>query len=258
MKNSILAPAEHPASDGKSSTPQPWMLMLKIVQIRAFCRTAITSESGPRYAKRTVKQIRFLNPKNKIMKLHSTSLAAALVLALGCSPALAADEHADHKARKDPMTEVLKDREGKSFESTFLSLMIHHHQSGKKMAAMAKDKATDPELKKMAAKIEKQQGEEIDKMTGWLKEWYDKAPDSSIVPDATKIMEAETSAGLEAKKGEDFDHFFAMKMAEHHAGGIAMAKLATEHAEHAEAKSFAKEMIQMQSEEREKLLKHGK
>lgn len=258
MMTSTSMPAERSASDGKSASQRTRCLIQKVSHARAFWRSTNTPGSGPHYAKRMVKQLGFLNPKNKIMRLHPTSLAAALVLALGCSPALAADEHADHKAHKDPMTEVLKDREGKTFESRFLSLMIHHHQSGKKMAAMAMDKATDPELKKMAAKIEKQQGEEIEKMTGWLKEWHGQAPDSSIVPAESKKMEAETSSALEAKKGDDFDHFFAMKMAEHHAGGIAMAKLATEHAEHAEAKSFAKEMIQMQSEEREKLLKHGK
>jgi uncharacterized protein (DUF305 family) len=190
------------------------------------------------------------------MKLKLTTLATAFALSLTCLPALADDKHGDAKASKDPMVAVLHHQEdAKSFESTFLSLMIHHHQSGKKMASSAKQKATNGELKELATKIDKQQGEEIEKMTSWLKQWHDKAPDHSIIPEETKKMEAETSAMLEAKTGADFDKLFASKMAEHHASGIAMAKLAEGKAEHEEVKTFAKKMIAMQEEEKEKLQK---
>jgi uncharacterized protein (DUF305 family) len=136
--------------------------------------------------------------------------------------------------------------------------MIHHHESGRKMATAAKEKATDPELKELAAKIDEQQGKEIEKMTKWLKDWHDEAPDDSLVPEETKKMEAATGSALASAKGKDFDRLFAAKMAEHHASGIAMAELATEHAEHAEAKNFAKEMIAMQSQEKETLMRHAK
>lgn len=189
------------------------------------------------------------------MKLKSISIPALVAIAVTCLPAFAVEKQAGDKASPDPMTAVLKEHEGTSFEPTFLSLMIHHHQSGKKMALVAMEKATDADLKQLAAKIEKQQSEEITTMTKWLKEWHGKSPDSSMVPDETKKMEASTSASLGSKSGVEFDRFFATSMAEHHAGGIAMAKLALDHAEHAEVKAMAKKMIAMQEEEKEKLLK---
>jgi len=193
------------------------------------------------------------------MKLKFTSFATAFAISLTCLPAMADDKPRDAKASKDPMVAVLKDRgDAKSFESTFLSLMIHHHQSGRKMASYAKQKAGNGELKELATKIDSQQGEEIEKMTSWLKQWHDKSPDHSIVPDETKKMEAATSSKLESASGKEFAQLFASKMAEHHASGIAMAKLAQDKAEHQEMKTFAKKMITMQEEEREKLLKLAK
>jgi len=189
------------------------------------------------------------------MKLKTTSIAAVAVLTFTCLPVLADEKHPDIKAAPDPMVTVLKEHEGKSFEPRFLSLMIHHHSSGKKMAHVAVQKATNADLKELAAKIEKQQTVEIGTMTNWLKEWHGNSPDSSIVPEESKKMEAAVGASLESKDGAEFDKFFASKMAEHHASGIAMAKLATDQAEHDDLKAMAKKMIAMQEEEKRTLLK---
>lgn len=222
---------------------------------RMFTHLAIsaTPVNGPVLAKWREKQFRFLNPNCKIMKLKSASLAAVVALSFVALPALADDHDGNPKPKQDPMVKVLKEEDGKAFESAFLSLMIHHHESGKKMAAVAEGKATNPELKELAAKIGKQQTKEIAQMTTWLKEWHSKSPDHSIVPEESKKMEAEVSASLESKNGVEFDKFFAGKMAEHHASAIAMAKLAEHHSEHDEVKAMAKEMVAMQEKEKEKL-----
>jgi uncharacterized protein (DUF305 family) len=224
-----------------------------VARMFAHLATSATLVNGPVLAKWMEKQFRFLNPNCKIMKLKSASLAVVAALTFVALPALADDHDGNGKAMQDPMVKVLKEQDGKAFESAFLSLMIHHHESGKKMASLGEKKATSPELKELAAKIGKQQTKEIAQMTTWLKEWHSKSPDHSIVPEESKKMEASVSASLESKSGAEFDKFFASKMAEHHASAIEMAKLEEHHSEHAEVKAMAKEMVAMQEKEKEKL-----
>ena len=54
---------------------------------------------------------------------------------------------------------------------TFAQQMIPHHQQAIEMARLADGRAADPEVKNLAAAIEKAQDPEIDTMKGWLKSW---------------------------------------------------------------------------------------
>lgn len=53
----------------------------------------------------------------------------------------------------------------------FVQMMIPHHKQGIEIVRVAREKATTPELKTLAAAIESTQGDEITTMTGWLKAW---------------------------------------------------------------------------------------
>jgi uncharacterized protein (DUF305 family) len=57
-------------------------------------------------------------------------------------------------------------------EATFMSLMIPHHQGAIDMARLVPDRANHQELKDLAQAIVQSQGEEIDRMNGWLTSWY--------------------------------------------------------------------------------------
>jgi uncharacterized protein (DUF305 family) len=49
--------------------------------------------------------------------------------------------------------------------------MIPHHQQAVEMATLAETRASDPEIKQLAAKIKTAQAPEITTMTGWLTAW---------------------------------------------------------------------------------------
>jgi uncharacterized protein (DUF305 family) len=57
-------------------------------------------------------------------------------------------------------------------EVVFLSQMIPHHQSAIDMANLVLDRAAHQELKDLAKSIIQSQGDEINKMNGWLGSWY--------------------------------------------------------------------------------------
>ena len=57
-------------------------------------------------------------------------------------------------------------------EVVFLSQMIPHHQSAIDMANLVPDRAAHQELKDLARGIVQSQGDEINKMNGWLGSWY--------------------------------------------------------------------------------------
>lgn len=58
------------------------------------------------------------------------------------------------------------------FDKAFLQMMPEHHHMAVEMAEQAEKKATHPELKDLAAKIVKDQSEEIKQMKGWAQAWF--------------------------------------------------------------------------------------
>ncbi len=178
-----------------------------------------------------------------------------LIAALLPAVALAADE--SKSGGKDPMTAELSEMKGEDFEAAYLAMMIHHHQDGVKMGEMVPSKGKSDKLKEMAKKIVADQQKEIGQMTGWLKQWHNQSPGDHKMPAESIKMMQDHMAQLKSAQGEEFDKMFAKLMAHHHEGGISMARLAVEKAQHKEVKDMAKKMISSQTEEREQLLKMG-
>ena len=54
----------------------------------------------------------------------------------------------------------------------FVRMMIPHHQSAIDMAMLVPDRAAHQELKDLAKSVIQSQGDEINKMNGWLGSWY--------------------------------------------------------------------------------------
>lgn len=157
-----------------------------------------------------------------------------------------------------PMTDMLKGKSGDEFEANYLGMMIMHHTDGVKMANVAVEKASSPELKQIMQKTTKEQQGEIDKMTGWLKQWHNKTPgDFTMSPEMEQMMQ-KTMSELQGLSGADFDKMFAKHMAEHHADAIAMSKMTQSKAKHAEVKKLAGDIVSSQTAEREKLMKIAK
>ena len=57
-------------------------------------------------------------------------------------------------------------------ETTFMSLMVPHHQEAVDMAGLVPDRAAHQELKDLAQSIIQSQTTEIQTMNAWLAAWY--------------------------------------------------------------------------------------
>ena len=114
---------------------------------------------------------------------------------------------------------------------TFAQGMIPHHRQALEMAELAADRASSAQVKDLAARIEKAQDPEIEKMTGWLKTWGEDVPedgDSMSGMDHSGggmagMMDDADMEQLEKASGEAFDTAFLTMMVEHHEGAVQMA-----------------------------------
>src|SRR6266480_4926791 len=86
------------------------------------------------------------------------------------SPKEVANEKAD-KEMKPPMS-MLSEKHDADFDKAFLEMMPKHHHMAVEMAEQAEKKATHPELKELAAKIAKDQQQEIKQMKSWAQSWF--------------------------------------------------------------------------------------
>lgn len=131
---------------------------------------------------------------------------------------------------------------------TFAQQMIPHHEQAVEMATMAQERASSPEVKQLAAKIEAAQGPEIDTMTGWLEDWGQEAPSDSMGgmddsgSDMSGMMSDAEMESMGAATGAEFDQMFLTMMIEHHTGAIEMAKTEQQAGENPDAIALAEKI----------------
>lgn len=110
---------------------------------------------------------------------------------------------------------------------TFAQQMIPHHSQALEMARLAVDRAQDPEVKELAARIEGAQEPEIEQMQGWLEAWGED-PESEVMDGMDHggdgMMSDQDMSRLEAATGGEFDAMFVEMMIEHHSGAVEMAE----------------------------------
>ena len=86
------------------------------------------------------------------------------------SPKEVANEAADKEMK--PHMSMLSGKHDADFDKAFLDMMPKHHHAAVEMAEQAEKKATHPELKEFAAKIAKDQQQEIKQMKNWAQSWF--------------------------------------------------------------------------------------
>jgi len=86
------------------------------------------------------------------------------------SPKEVANEKADKEMK--PHMSMLQAKKDADFDKAFLEMMPKHHHMAVEMAEQAEKKATHPELKELAAKIAKDQQNEIKQMKSWATSWF--------------------------------------------------------------------------------------
>src|SRR5712692_7645416 len=170
-----------------------------------------------------------------------------LIAAFTVVSAVAALAH-NPNGKPDPMNASLEVLKGAEFEQSFLQQMIQHHRSALEMAKLASAQTTRTELRDFASKMIANQQQEIDKMSGWLKSWYNASPKEVANEAADKEMKMHMSMFSE-KRDADFDKAFVEMMPKHHHAGVEMAEQAEKKATHSELKEFAAKLAKDQEQE---------
>lgn len=133
----------------------------------------------------------------------------------------------------------------------FIDTMAMHHKMAIDMASLAGSRAAHAELKTMASKMIEDQQKETAQLKGWREQWYPSKPEAMNMnmPGMPESMKGMSMDKLAAAKGEEFDRMFIDMMSRHHAGAIKMSETAAPKLQHAELKTFAKNLIAAQKEE---------
>jgi uncharacterized protein (DUF305 family) len=109
-------------------------------------------------------------------------------------------------------------------DTTFVHMMIVHHQQAIEMAKLAPDRAANERLGALADRIAAAQPFEINFLRTWLKERS--LPENDPAHDHTSMpgMQSDADmAALAASTGAAFDAKFAAMMTDHHRGALRMA-----------------------------------
>lgn len=79
-----------------------------------------------------------------------------------------------HMGGMEGDVEALTSVSDSDFDREFILQMIPHHEMALMMASMLRSGTEREEMKQLAKNITASQSQEIEKMRGWLKAWYDK------------------------------------------------------------------------------------
>lgn len=189
--------------------------------------------------------------------LLGISAAAVVALAAGCG---SSDNGAStQETGSETSTSTSSARaEHNDQDVAFAQGMIPHHQQAVDMAEMAKEKATNPQVKDLASRIEGAQAPEIQQLTEMLGQWG--AAVESTTSDMPGMDHGDMSGGdgmmtseemqkLDQATGADFDRMWVQMMIEHHQGAVDMAKAELEKGENADAKALAQKISDAQEAE---------
>ncbi|MEU8108351.1 DUF305 domain-containing protein [Nonomuraea muscovyensis] len=127
-------------------------------------------------------------------------------------------------------------------ESDYLSQMVPHHEEAV-TAARQLERSDRPEMQRLGRSIVETQSAEIEKMKGWLAQWY---PSSSTPTPASTMMR-----DLSGLSGEELDKAFLQDMLPHHMVAIMMSQqlLMSGQAQHSEVADFARSVRDGQHDE---------
>jgi uncharacterized protein (DUF305 family) len=111
----------------------------------------------------------------------------------------------------------------------FMQGMIGHHAQALEMTSLLSTSSTDPDMKKLAHRIELSQADEIKMMKEWLQARGQPLPDEHAHHgDGAKLMPGMLTADemkrLAAATGAEFDRLFLDYMIKHHLGALTMVK----------------------------------
>ena len=126
----------------------------------------------------------------------------------------------------------------------FLQNMILHHARTITMTQMARNQATSPQVKDLAARIETEQSPQTQQMSALLTEWGVPAPASA---GSTGALGATGNGQLPATvSGAAFDRMFLQIMTVHHQGAVDMSQTELAQGTNPATRTLAQQIISTQ------------
>jgi uncharacterized protein (DUF305 family) len=179
-------------------------------------------------------------------KMAAAVVAAGVILLAGCSGGNHDMSDMDHGSAS-----AKPNGNHNSADVEFATMMIPHHQQALEMAELAGERASNPEVKKLAGKIEKAQDPEIKLMSGWLRGWGEPVPSPGMMGghDMPGLMSDQDMKALEKASGEDFDRMFLEMMIRHHQGAVDMAETELKEGKDPAVRKLAKSIATSQTAE---------
>ena len=129
----------------------------------------------------------------------------------------------------------------------FAQMMIPHHQQAVDMGTLAETRASNPEVKALAAQIKAEQAPEIAEMKSWLTKAGASLDMGHTMAMGGMLTETDMAA-LEKASGAEFDRLFLKGMIGHHEGAIHMAQMVID-STNAEAKALGEAIIDSQTKQ---------
>ena len=205
---------------------------------------------------------------NKFAVYSLVTLLTASAIATSITNSVTAKEWNQAQAPSQPNSNPTHQGMEKSTEvdKTFIEMMIPHHQGAVEMAQMAVNQAKNPEVKKLAESIIKDQNREVQQMQTWYKQWYGAqiptnnmnmqmhhgmGQEMMMVMQQQEMMDKEMIAALQ--NASNFDRKFLREMTNHHQMALMMAGMVVDSAVRPETRKLAQSVIQSQSAEIEKM-----
>ncbi|MEO3813479.1 DUF305 domain-containing protein [Sphaerisporangium sp. B11E5] len=164
---------------------------------------------------------------------------AALVLVAGCGTATVAP--GAPRPRPAPVAPSPARAAFNDADVAFLRMMIPHHRQGMRIAGLAAERATRPELRALGAAVAATQGDEVRSMTMWLLAWdrpVHAAPhDEHARLHATDPADIDALGGL---SGARFEHAFLTLLIAHQHNAVEMARDESGNGVNPEARDLAR------------------
>jgi uncharacterized protein (DUF305 family) len=149
-----------------------------------------------------------------------------------------------------------------SVEAGFARDMSTHHAQAVEMAMLAHEKASDPDVRQLAADIALTQQAQIGMMRTWLQDWHldptGSQPRMAWMSDGAAGLRDGLMPGmatdaereqLRTATGRDFDVLFLRLMRTHHLGGIHMAQGVLDLSDDGQVRDLAQTMVNSQKKE---------
>jgi uncharacterized protein (DUF305 family) len=194
-------------------------------------------------------------------KTRTASIAISLVLVTAVGLGACSSDHSGMSGmNSSTTTEIPANANYNATDIGFAQGMIPHHAQAIEMADLALTNTTNPDVLTLANKIKSAQSPEIEKLSGWLREWGQTVP--SIAPGSMDhdmsgmggmmmdgMMSQADMDRLETSTGTEFDRLWIELMIQHHEGAVKMSKTEVAGGKNPDAIALAQAIISSQQAE---------